>query len=270
MNNTVIYYGNSENLLNVPIPPDEELRSPTWTGNCYNIIYHAYITDNDPVGDDVIDQLRKRFENLGGLKQHKTDRNFYRKATVVWATDQIKLVGNLVDSMGMDVTFPKEFNYQYTEGSIDHLGILCAASKVLPYNTADPNNNIFLINANHKSVLDVPHFYSIGSHQQIIYKKSRRTRTTVGGNDHEVNPINGSPIVYMSDSVICMHHHPLQQLVNLQTYKQLLTNIYFVKSTLGNTITNTTVVEALIKHLDMEIVNLDTWTPSAETDLSRI
>ena len=119
-------------------------------------------------------------------------------------------------------------------------------------------------------MLDVPHFYSIGSQQLITYKKSLATRTTVGGNDHEVNPINGSPIVYMSDGVICIHHHPLQQLLNLQTYKQLLTNIYFVKSTLDDNFLNKNLIQSLIQHLDMEIVDLDTWTPPPETDLFKI
>lgn len=270
MNNTVIYYGRSENLLNVSIPPAEELRSETWTGNCYNIIYHAYITDYNPVSDDVIDQLRKRFENLGGLKQHYADLDFYSYVTENWATKQIKLIGNLTQSMGLDITIREKFNDEYEDGSVDHLAILNAAYKVFTYDTADPHNNVFLINADHKSVLDVPHFYSIGSQQLITYNRSQHTRETYGGNDHEVNPINGSPIVYMSDGVICMQHHPLQQLLNLQTYKQLLTNIYFVKSTLDDNFRNKNLIRSLIQHLDMEIVDLDTWTSPPEADLFKI
>jgi hypothetical protein len=271
MNNQVLYYGPLEDILRAEIPDIDELRSDNWTGNCYNVEYYAYITDNPTMNDSTFKELNRKYRCVGGLKQHRASYEWYVTATQLHL-ENIKIYGDFTTSLGLNVSPIEETVERHYPGSIKQLSIINSAINTIRYDTADPQNNIFLVDIGRGcSVKDFKYFYEIGAQQLIDYMKRKKAGfSTMGGDPGiDISPVNGSTLVYRSRDygLMALHSHPLQQLCNTQVFKQMLFNLNFNSSSFYDMPDN--VINAILKTLGMSSVLLDDFVPRPTQDLSR-
>ena len=272
MNNQILYYGSLEDVLRADTPDIDELRSDKWTGNCYNVEYYAYITDNPRLDDSTFEELNRKYRYVGGLKQHRASYEWYITATQMHL-EKIKIYGDFTTSLGLCVS-PIEGNIieKHYPGSIKQLSIISSAINNVKYDIDDPQSNIFLVDIGRGyTVKDFKYFYEIGSQQSIDYmiRKKSNFATTGGDPGIDTSPVNGSTLVYRSQDygLMAMHSHPLHQLCNTQVFKQMLYNINFNSSSFYDMPDN--VINAILKTLGMSSVLLDDFVPTLMQDLSK-
>jgi len=141
---------------------------------------------------------------------------------------------------------------------LDQFSKQSATRQSLEFDSEGLNTNIYMIDAEQHQVSDLPDLVKIG--QELEYDLRKRKQdgfTTVGGGIHEVNPINGSNIMYTNNtySIIIAQPHCLQQFYKLQSFKQLLNNVSFFTSSILDQPKD--LYKSMVKHLGIDMRWID-------------
>jgi len=252
MINDVVFYGNRDTLLQMPKINVQDIKTENWTGNCYGINFYAYCTET--MSDEDINLLTTKFDLIGGNLLHERHYSRYKKVIQRWYDHYMGIFKTL------GITLQHNDNNELFTMSIQE-----ACRNTLIYDSNNPHANQYFINAETASLDDIPNFYAIGDELLQNYKKRHKEGfTTVGGGLHEVNPINGSNIIYTtrSNSVIIGQSHPLQQFYKLDTIMQVVANLQLVRSTLLDPYPG--FYEMIAKHLGIEIKYLEDYEQTTQ------
>lgn len=252
MINDVVFYGDRHTLLEMPSVSVGDIKTEYWTGNCYGINLFAYCTE--ALSEEDVEVLQQKFEYVGGNFLHTRFVNQYEKIVRKW-TESFDF---MLEEFGVFLDLQPSNN-------LITMGIHEACRNTLVYDSANPHANHYFIDAGKANLDDIPNFYAIGDELLQNYKKRHSAGfKTTGGGLHEVNPINGSNIVYtnVSNSVIIGQSHPLQQFFKLDTLKQVFANIHLVRSTLIEY--PDSLYEMIAKHLQIELKYLEDYEQTTQ------
>jgi hypothetical protein len=77
---------------------------------------------------------------------------------------------------------------------------------------------------------------------------------TVGGGKTEINPINSSKTIWVNSdyTVVIGHYHAMVQMLKLDSYKQMISNIHLIKSTVWG-LDNVSLLGIMAKHLGLRV-----------------
>ena len=248
MINDVVFYGSREALLAEPVGQDE-IMTEKWTGNCYGIRFHCYCTET--LTQDVIEQLRKKFLIVGGGNLlHEQLSAIYTKQIELW----IKGYKPVLEELGLyfqDIQSQRLDRFILNE---------CCRQTPISDNVTEPHAHYYFLEAGVAHLDDIPAFYEIGNELLQNYKQRFADGfETTGGNAHEVNPINGSNIMYTTrkNTILIGQSHPLQQFFKEDTLKQVMDNLHLTRSTLTEYPDN--LYDMIAKHLGIQMKYLEDY-----------
>ena len=243
MINEIILYGSKDSLLNARL----DFQSSEWNGNCFDVSFHAYCTEL--LTEEELQQLKQRYSSVDGLLKHEDFYKEYAIHTRQWFSSIIS--EELLESLGLDIQNNKA-------KALDNFSKQAAARNAMIYDQDIPSTVFFIFDVDRKSTKHLPDI--LKTHQLLEENAKQRKQQgfkTVGGGLHEINPINGSNILYIDRNyaIVIGQIHCLQQFFKLDTFKQFLANVHFVRSSL---IAQTgDLYEMLAKHLRIDLRYLD-------------
>lgn len=274
MINSIIIYGDKEAITTVPEMHEELIqKNDNWRANCFGIDIRLYC--EDVLNEEDLKQLQaKGYDFVGGNLLHEHIGKQFLSEISTWANRLqykrqrfIKDLGINLSNINHDIisTDPstKQNNYDFhrlkkTHKNLYKMSVISAARHTDIYDDFNPHATQFIINANVLPNMVIPKIDDLAGEllQDYKYRKSNGLLKTTGGENMDVNPINGSPIIYTDDNwdVIIGHAHPLMQLCKNTTFRQMLFNVNLVPSTLHTEVSD--IFQAMALHIGLEVRKL--------------
>jgi hypothetical protein len=246
MINNIVFYGSVKDLISLEIPTSEGLSQIGFMENCFGVNFYAYATELFE-SNEQLTILKNKFNAGvgGGNLVHETFREELEIIVSTWMNN-IKLKGNdLLSSLGINIK-------RREGGLLDKLAIQEASRRIITEN--NPWDKIYIVDASKYNVNKLPPLLEISNELTSDFKERRKMGfKTVGGGEYEVNPINSSTIVYTDSmyDIIIGDAHALKQFMKEGTLKQVLSNVFFIRSTLTGNYTD--IYQTLSTHLGIQL-----------------
>jgi hypothetical protein len=243
MINEIALHGTYESLVNAKLTSDYG----QWSGNCFGVNFHCYSTEM--LNDEQLKTLNKKYDSVSGLMRHELFYKNYSGAVQQWFEG---MTGDLLSSLGLTIQKQDESHELelFSKQSATRQTLVYAADDIL-------DSVLYILDANSVSLADLPDIVKTSEELENNSKERNGVSSTIGGDDHEVNPINGSNIIYATTnySVIIGQVHCLQQFYNFGSFSQLLSNIHFIKSSISEP--HVGLYKTMANHLQVDLRFLD-------------
>ena len=243
MINEIALHGTYESLVNAKLTLDYG----QWSGNCFGVNFHCYSTEM--LNDEQLKTLNKKYDSVSGLMRHELFYKNYSGQVEQWFE---AMTGDLLNSLG----WARQKQEQPHE--LELFSKQSAARQTLVSTSDNVSDSVlYILDANSVSLADLPDIVKTSEELETNSNERNGVSSTIGGNDHEVNPINGSNIIYATTdySVIIGQVHCLQQFYNFGSFSQLLSNIHFIKSSISKP--HAGLYKTMANHLQVDLRFLD-------------
>lgn len=237
MNINFIIVNNAEQIAN--FNPEEVKKRTDWMTNCYNEIWYAYITDK--INADRFEQISERWENITANGLHEKMNSKFIVETREWWDEisQNPFLQFLEFKPSMKMWRPHVF---------DKWALWSAALNTVLIDDIENRSLVVITEDFNRIPADLMEKSFAMLHEDEANEK------TVGGGKHEVNPINSSKTIWVNSdyTVVIGHYHAMVQMLKLESYKQMISNIHLIKSTVWG-LDNVSLLGIMAKHLGLRV-----------------
>lgn len=237
MNINFIIINNAETISK--FDPQEIKQRTDWMTNCYNEIWYAYVTDKMP--GDVFEKISLRWENIAANFLHEKMNTKFIVETRNWweGIAQNPFLQFLEFKPSMKMWRPHVF---------DRWATWSAALNTVLIDDIESRSLVVIADDFTKIPADL-----MERAFAMLHEDENNEKTT-GGGIHEINPINSSKTIWVNsdNTVLIGHYHALVQMLKLDSYKQMISNMHLIKSTIWG-LDNVSLLGIMGKHLGLRI-----------------